>query len=94
MLGPAVSSGREGHCYRRFGFSVRRGLTIVLILALVFAAAAVVGFWAAARIAPERLRQVAEQQLARVLKGEVTLASLEVARAREFPWLWLEARGG
>ena len=73
---------------------MRRGLTIVLILALVFAAAAVVGFWAAARIAPERLRQVAEQQLARVLEGEVTLASLEVARAREFPWLWLEARGG
>ena len=82
---------REGrHCYR---FAVRRGLTIVLLLALVFAAAAVVGFWVAARTAPERLRVVAEQQLGRVLKGEVQLASLEVARAQEFPWLWLEAHG-
>jgi hypothetical protein len=72
---------------------VRRALTILLVLALVFAAAAVVGFWVAARVAPERLRVVAEQQLGRVLKGEVQLASLEVARAQEFPWLWLEARG-
>jgi hypothetical protein len=72
---------------------VRRGLTILLLLALVFAAAAVVGFWTAARLAPERLRLVAERQLGRVLKGQVALASLEVARAREFPWLWLEARG-
>jgi len=72
---------------------VRRGLTIVLVLALVFAAAAVVGFWVAARVAPERLRVVAEQQLSRVLQGRVELATLEVARATEFPWLWLEARG-
>ena len=73
--------------------AVRRGLTIVLVLALVFAAAAVVGFWVAARMAPERLRVVAEQQLGRALRGEVQLATLEVARASEFPWLWLEARG-
>jgi hypothetical protein len=72
---------------------VRRGLTIVLVLAFVFAAAALVGFWVAARMAPERLRLVAEQQLGRALKGQVQLASLEVARAREFPWLWLEAHG-
>jgi hypothetical protein len=72
---------------------VRRGLTIVLVLAFVFAAAAVVGFWVAARMAPERLRLVAEQQLGHALKGQVQLADLEVARAREFPWLWLEAHG-
>ena len=87
---PAPPGTREAHCYQ---FAVRRGLTVVLLLALVFAAAAVVGFWVAARVAPERLRVVAEQQLGRVLKGEVQLASLEIARAGEFPWLWLEARG-
>ncbi len=72
---------------------MRRALSIALVLALVFAAALVVGFWVTARVAPERLRLVAEQQLGRVLKGQVTLASLEIARARTLPWLWLEARG-
>jgi hypothetical protein len=72
---------------------VRRAVTIVLVLALVFAAAVLAGFWGAARLAPERVRVVAERQLGRVLHGEVTLASLEIARASTFPWLWLEARG-
>jgi hypothetical protein len=72
---------------------VRRALSIALILIVVFAAAVVAGFWGAARLAPERLRVVAEQQLSRVLRGQVTLASLEIARARRVPWLWLEARG-
>jgi hypothetical protein len=72
---------------------LRRALTIALVLALVFAAAVLAGFWGAARLAPERVRVVAERQLGRVLRGEVTLASLEIARARTFPWLWLEARG-
>jgi hypothetical protein len=72
---------------------VRRALTIALILVLVFAAAVLAGFWGAARLAPERVRVVAERQLGRVLRGQVTLASLEIARASTFPWLWLEARG-
>jgi hypothetical protein len=72
---------------------VRRALTIALILVLVFAAAVLAGFWGAARLAPERVRLVAERQLGRVLRGEVTLASLEIARASTLPWLWLEARG-
>jgi hypothetical protein len=74
-------------------FSVRRAVSIALVLILVFAAAVLAGFWAAARLAPERLRLVAEQQLGRVLKGEVTLASLQIARASRVPWLWLEAHG-
>ncbi len=72
---------------------MRRALSIALILIVVFAAAVLTGFWAAARLAPERLRVVAERQLSRVLRGEVRLAHLEIARARRLPWLWLEARG-
>lgn len=72
---------------------MRRALSIALILIVVFGAALVAGFWVAARLAPERLRLVAEQQLSRVLEGEVRLASLEIARAQTLPWLWLEARG-
>jgi len=72
---------------------LRRALTIALVLLLVFAAALLAGFWGAARLAPERVRLVAERQLSRVLRGPVTLASLEIARARTLPWLWLEARG-
>ncbi len=72
---------------------MRRAFSIALVLALAFAAALVVGFWVAARVAPERLRHEAERQLSRALKGQVTLASLEIARARTLPWLWLEARG-
>ena len=60
---------------------MRRALSIALILIVVFGAALVAGFWVAARLAPERLRLVAEQQLSRVLEGEVRLASLEIARA-------------
>jgi hypothetical protein len=82
---------RAPHCYRRD--DVRRAVSIALLLLLVFAAAVLAGFWSAARLAPERVRLVAERQLGRVLKGEVTLASLQIARARSFPWLWLEARG-
>ncbi|MEN8159461.1 MAG: hypothetical protein ABFS41_05230 [Myxococcota bacterium] len=72
---------------------MRRGLTILLVLALVFAGAALAGFWLAARMAPERLRVESERQLARVLKGDVQLASLELARSSQLPWIWLEARG-
>jgi hypothetical protein len=72
---------------------VRRALTIALVLLFVFAAAVLAGFWGAARLAPERVRLVAERQLSRVLRGEVTLASVEIARSSRLPWLWLEARG-
>jgi hypothetical protein len=72
---------------------LRRGLTILLVLALVFAGAALAGFWLAARMAPERLRVEAERQLARVLEGDVQLASLELARSSQLPWIWLEAHG-
>lgn len=82
------------HCYRRGrDVPLRRGLTILLVLALVFAGAALTGFWLAARMAPERLRVEAERQLAEVLEGQVQLASLELARSSELPWIWLEARG-
>jgi hypothetical protein len=66
---------------------------ILLVLALVFAGAALAGFWLAARMAPERLRVESERQLARVLEGDVQLASLELARSSQLPWIWLEARG-
>jgi hypothetical protein len=72
---------------------VRRALTIALLLLVVFAAAVLAGFYVAARLAPERVRLVAEQQLGRVLEGRVTLATLQIARAQTLPWLWLEARG-
>jgi hypothetical protein len=72
---------------------VRRILSIALLLVFVFVAAVLAGFWAAARLAPERLRLVAEQQLGRALRGQVTLARLEIARSSRLPWLWLEARG-
>ncbi len=84
----------QAHCYRRErDVPLRRGLTILLVLALVFAGAALAGFWLAARMAPERLRVEAEKQLAQVLEGEVRLARLELARASVLPWIWLEAHG-
>src|SRR5262245_29098063 len=88
-----LKGARETHCYRRAEHLVRRALTIALILIVAFAAALLAGFWGAARLAPERVRRVAEQQLSRVLHGQVTLAHLEIARARRMPWLWLEAKG-
>ena len=39
---------------------MRRALSIALILIVVFAAAVVAGFWGATRLAPERVRVVAE----------------------------------
>ena len=72
---------------------MRRAVSIALLSILLFAAALVAGFWGAAQLAPERLRRVAEQQLGRILHGQVTLASLEIQRARRIPWLWLEAHG-
>ena len=72
---------------------MRRALSIALILIVVFAAAVLAGFWGAARLAPERVRVVAERQLGRVLRGQVTLASMELARSSRLPWIWLEARG-
>jgi hypothetical protein len=89
----SVPGAPEPHCYRRTELLVRRALSIALILIVAFAAALLAGFWGAARLAPERVRRVAEQQLSRVLHGQVTLAHLEIARSSRMPWLWLEAKG-
>lgn len=88
-----LPGAREPHCYRRDEFAVRRALSIALLLVVVFAAALLAGFWGAARLAPERVRVVVERQLGRVLRGQVTLASMELARSSRLPWIWLEARG-
>lgn len=73
---------------------MRRGIVFIGIALLLFAAAALAGFFAAARLAPDRLRVEVERRLAEALDAEVKLGSAELRFADPFPWVRLEAHAG
>jgi hypothetical protein len=66
---------------------------VFLLGVCVFGAAALGGFYAASRMAPERLRAEAEARLSALLKAPVRLAEVRINLTRDLPWLLLEARG-
>ena len=72
---------------------MRRAIVVFLLAVCVFGAAALGGFYAASRLAPERLRAEAEARLSTLLKASVRLATARVSLTEDLPWLHLEARG-
>jgi hypothetical protein len=65
---------------------------VFLLGVCVFGAAALGGFYAASRMAPERLRAEAETRLSALLKAPVRLGQVRVNLTDDLPWLQLEAR--
>lgn len=74
------------------GGRVRRAILIFLLGVCVFGLAAVGGFYAASRMAPERLRAEAELRLSALLEAPVRLGEVRVNLTDDLPWLQLEAR--
>jgi hypothetical protein len=72
---------------------VRRAIVVFLLGVCVFGLAAVGGFYAASRMAPERLRSEAEERLTALLKAPVRLGEVRVNLTDDLPWLQLEVRG-
>jgi hypothetical protein len=72
---------------------LRRAILVFLLAVCVFGVAAVAGFYAASRMAPERLRSEAESRLSALLKAPVRLAEVRVSLTADLPWLRLEAHG-
>jgi hypothetical protein len=66
---------------------------VFLLGVCVFGAAALGGFYAASRMAPERLRAEAEKRLSALLQAPVRLDEVRVSLTDDLPWLRLEARG-
>ena len=71
---------------------MRRAIVVFLLAVCVFGAAALGGFYAASRLAPERLRAEAEARLSTLLKAPVRLGDVRVSLTEDLPWLHLEAR--
>jgi hypothetical protein len=71
---------------------LRRAILVFLLAVCVFGVAAVGGFLAASRMAPERLRAEAETRLAALLNAPVRLGEVRVSLAEDLPWLRIEAR--
>jgi hypothetical protein len=72
---------------------VRRAIAVFLLAVGLFALAALGGFYAAARLAPDRLRAEAETRLSALLRAPVRLAGVRVSLTEDLPWLHLEATG-
>jgi hypothetical protein len=72
---------------------LRRAIVVFLLGVCVFGVAALAGFYAASRMAPEQLRREAESRLSVLLKAPVRLAEVRVNLTQDLPWLQLEARG-
>ncbi len=77
----------------RLGGHLRRAIVVFLLAICVFGAAALGGFYAASRFAPERLRAEAEARLSVLLKAPVRLGAVRISLTEDLPWLHMEARG-